>query len=336
MQAPSRHHHRLRRPTEPYTLDDTIARLLEVLPPHYRVYVIARRVVRGLFRHHAFDHAATMAFYFFLGAIPLLVLATMLLGLLVREVEAPLLEPIYRVVPAATADLIKGTLREVSGTPVHSFAPLSFLGFLYLTSNGFHNLMDVFEYLAGSTPLPWWRQRLLAIGWVAAAIITLFATLGILLATNGVFGILDNHAAPDAVRMRLVFNNVQSLWKQDGILLIVGTVMTLWLAGFYRLSVRHPRAVRRRVWPGTFIAMALFLLVTWAFSAYVRTLGHYALFYGSVAALAVTLLWLYLASLAVLTGAEVNAQLEGLRDLQPPPPPQTPPDRAPRPRARPK
>lgn len=305
---------RLGRPKEPYTIDDTIARLIAVLPLHYRIYVIARRVIRGLFRHHAFDHAATMAFYFFLGSIPLLVLATMLLSALV--LEGPLLmEPLYQVVPGLTAAMIRGTLNDVSEIPVGSTAPLSFIGFLYLTSNGFHNMMDVLEYLAGAEPRPWMRQRLLALGWVAGAIITLFVTLGILLAMNGLFGIINNESVPTPVVVRGALQSVQSLWQQDGLILIVGAVMTLWLAAFYRLSVRHPIAVRRRVWPGTFVAVLLFVLVTWAFSTYVRTLGHYALFYGSVAALAVTLLWLYLASLAVLTGAEVNAQLEGIRDL---------------------
>jgi membrane protein len=314
--ATRRQHRRFGRPTEPYTLDDTIARLLEVLPPHYRVYVVARRVIRGLFRHHAFDHAATMAFYFFLGTIPLLLLAGMLLGVVVHETGAPsLLEPLYRLVPGATAEMIRTELRNVAAAPIGSYAPLSFAGFLYLTSNGFHNLMDVFEYLAGSAPVPWWRQRLLAIGWVVLALITLFATFGILLGVNGLFVILADHTAPDAVRVLRVLENIQITWRQDGLLLIVGTVMTLWLAAFFRLSVSHPRAVRRRVWPGTFVAMTLFVLVSWAFGAYVRTLGDYAVFYGSVTTIAVTLLWLYLASLAVLTGAEVNAQLEGLRDV---------------------
>jgi membrane protein len=293
-----------------------MARLIAVLPFHYRIYVIARRVVRGLFKHHAFDHAATMAFYFFLGSIPLLVLATMLLGVVVREGPA-MLEPLYHVVPGLTGEMIRTTLRDVSETQTGSFAPLSFAGFLYLTSNGFHNLMDVFEYLAGAEPRPWWRQRLWAIGWVAAAIITIFATLGILLATNGFLGVITAESVPTPVLVRRVLTSVQGLWQQDGLIFIVGAVMTFWLAAFYRLSVRHPSAVRRRVWPGTFIAVLLFVLVTWIFSAYVRTLGHYALFYGTVAGLAVTLLWFYLGSLAVLTGAEVNAQLEGLRDVHP-------------------
>ena len=63
--------------------------------------------------------------------------------------------------------------------------------------------------------------------------------------------------------------------------------------------------------------MTAFLVVTWGFSAYVSQLASYALFYGGLAAVAVLLYWFYLSSLALLLGAEVNAQLEGVR--APPP-----------------
>jgi membrane protein len=72
--------------------------------------------------------------------------------------------------------------------------------------------------------------------------------------------------------------------------------------------------VQRKVWTGTFVALSLWALVSWAFGTYVRTIAHYAVFYGSLATVAVILLWLYLTSLALVVGAEVNAILEGMRD----------------------
>jgi membrane protein len=71
--------------------------------------------------------------------------------------------------------------------------------------------------------------------------------------------------------------------------------------------------VRRRIFPGTARALALWAFVTWAFGNYVGTIAHYALFYGSLATVAVMLLWFSLTSLAFLVGAELNAQLEGVR-----------------------
>ncbi len=86
------------------------------------------------------------------------------------------------------------------------------------------------------------------------------------------------------------------------------------LAGFYRFAVEHPPGVRRRVWPGAVTALVSWLVVSWAFGNYAVSIGDYALYYGSLAAVAVLLVWLYLSSLTLVIGAEVNAQLEGLRD----------------------
>jgi membrane protein len=100
--------------------------------------------------------------------------------------------------------------------------------------------------------------------------------------------------------------------------LIAATLMlvtgTAFLAGLYRFAVEHPPGMRRRVWPGAITAILSWLLVSWAFGNYAVSIGDYALYYGSLAAVAVLLVWLYLSSLALVIGAEVNAQLEGLRD----------------------
>jgi uncharacterized BrkB/YihY/UPF0761 family membrane protein len=89
---------------------------------------------------------------------------------------------------------------------------------------------------------------------------------------------------------------------------------TLVLATFYRLSVQHSKRVARRVLPGAVLAVVLWLVISWAFGLYVSTLADYAAFYGSLAAVAVLLVWLWLTSFAILVGAELNSQLEGLRD----------------------
>jgi membrane protein len=122
--------------------------------------------------------------------------------------------------------------------------------------------------------------------------------------------------APDASsksRPRRTIHVFHAAWEQVlllGAFLAIG--MTL-LAGFYRLAVEHPEGVRRRAWPGAFTAVGVWLTVSWAFGAYAISLGDYAVYYGSLAAVAIMLIWLYLTSLCLVVGAEVNAHLEGVR-----------------------
>lgn len=96
--------------------------------------------------------------------------------------------------------------------------------------------------------------------------------------------------------------------------LVSAALTTAAFAFFYRFAVAHPREVRRRVWPGAVVAVLVWLVVSWAFGAYVTSLAEYAVFYGSLAAVAVLLVWFWLTSLAILVGAELNAQLEGMRE----------------------
>ncbi|MEO8877353.1 MAG: YihY/virulence factor BrkB family protein, partial [Polyangiaceae bacterium] len=85
------------------------------------------------------------------------------------------------------------------------------------------------------------------------------------------------------------------------------------LAGLYRFAIEHPKGIERRVWPGAAVTIAVWFPVSYFFGIYVSSLGAYVAYYGSLAAVAVVLIWLYLTSLVLLAGAELNALLEGVR-----------------------
>ena len=284
-----------------------------VLAFHRRVWGLTQKLVRGLFVHHAFDHAATMAFYFFLGTIPLLVFVGLLVGSVVqREGAEELAAPLYRAMPKAASDLFRNELYKIADANSSSLAPVSLVGFLWLTSNGIHNLMDIFEILVGAQPRSWLRQRLIAVFWVIGSLAAIAGATWILLALNGVATGLSAHRLPSLLRGGSDF--LAQGWQRFGVLLVFIAMTIVALAIFYRTAVRHPPGVKRKVWTGTFVALSLWAIVSWGFGTYVRTIAHYAVFYGSLATVAVILLWLYLTSLALVVGAEVNAILEGMRD----------------------
>jgi membrane protein len=183
--------------------------------------------------------------------------------------------------------------------------------------------------VVGAARRPWWKQRLLALVWVVL-------TLGAVGA--GSYGVFEwEDVVQETERTKEVTTSateaasegvVPDLQKRRAVKLLRGrgeravalgsslVFSIVGLAAFYRFSVSHPRRVKRRVVPGAVLAVALWIAITWGFGLYARTLVDYAVFYGSLAAVAVLLLWLWLVSLAILLGAELNAQLEGLRDLR--------------------
>jgi membrane protein len=279
---------------------------------------LTKKVVRGLFVHHAFDHAATMAFYFFLGTIPLLVFVGLLVGgIIQREGAEELAAPLYNAMPRAASDLLRHELYRIADASTSSLAPLSLGGFFWLTTNGIHNLMDVFELLVHAHPRSWVRQRAIAVLWVFGMLLAIAVATWGLLFINGAATSLGSKQLP--ALLHRVSEFLAKGWQRTGVLFVFAGMMSVGLAIFYRTAVRHPQGVRRRVWWGTFTALVLWALVSWGFGTYVRTIAHYAVFYGSLATVAVILLWLYLTSLAFLVGAEVNAVLEGMREPSTPP-----------------
>ena len=85
----------------------------------------------------------------------------------------------------------------------------------------------------------------------------------------------------------------------------------------YRLGPAHARP--KRALPGAIVATVLWLIASALFSWYVSSFGSYNETYGSVAAMAVIMMWFWLSAFAVLIGGEVNAELEAARDSAPAP-----------------
>lgn len=89
---------------------------------------------------------------------------------------------------------------------------------------------------------------------------------------------------------------------------IIGALSVAAMTVLYRYGPAHSRP--RRAWRGAVTATVLWLAASALFSWYVTTFGSYNQTYGSVAAMAVLMMWLWLSAFAVLIGGEVNAELE--------------------------
>jgi membrane protein len=319
-----------------------------------RLLSFVRRFVLGFRAHRGFEAAASIAFWFFLSFVPLLLLLGFLVGQVARSrgVDA-LLGPLLDVIPPSTEDLLRKELERMAGSTA-SVAPLGVAGYLWTASSGLHNLMDVFEATSNARGRPWWQQRVMALAWVAvgllAAVMLALALVKIDAALFGSEGAgpaattsassasssppsasptpgattpapqgRAEHAhsqtavtrARGALRHR-VHKALHTPAEQIVAAVLMLAIGLLLLAGFYRFAVEHSKGVRRRVWPGTFTAVGCWLVVSWAFGVYVVSMASYAFYYGSLAAVAVMLIWLYLTSLSLVVGAELNAQLERL------------------------
>ena len=254
-------------------------------------------LAHGMSRDDVAVHASAMTFDIFLSLIPMFALAGWLLGLLLSNNPEALgyVSQLLDVTPFQVHQVIQAQLSRFS-----ELAPLVLLGSLYIASGAFHTAMNVFEHATNARRRTWWLKRALSLACVIAAILAL--------GLSGVVGVLLSGGPTRTVLALLGPNTIPGLARvvTYGVAFVVATIF---LAGFFRIAVHHP-ARKRHVWPGALLTVTIGSVVSWGFAEYLRTLARYTLYYGSLATVAVTLVWLYLWCLALLVGVELNAQLE--------------------------
>lgn len=314
-----------------------------------------RRFVRAAIERNVLEAAGSVAFRLFLSAVPLLVFAGYVLGILARRrgVDA-LLEPLAEVLPTPTLAIVRDEVRRLAEPGSVALAPLSVVGFLWLTSSGAHNLLNVFAMVFRVRRRPWWRQRLHALGWTLLALVLAVCagwarvTVDLALHPAGSHPIVSmlrpssSRARPStrrptdadaprstdaprytrnpdreaSARRWLVRARARRSFTENAltfvVLLSVGVAV---LTAFYRYSVDVSPRPRGRAWPGALAAILAWLVVSYAFGRWIAALQQYTVYYGSLAAVAVLQLWLWVTALVLLLGGLFNAQLDG--DEQP-------------------
>lgn len=319
---------------QPVTVRHERGRLAPPLPQDAPFLARLRRALvrlgHGLVLHDALLAAPAMAFHFFLSLLPLLVFVGYVVGLVVRRrgVDA-VLSPILDNLPSAAEGLVKGELERLASGG-NALGPLAFVTFWWIAAGGIHGLMNAIENVVGTTRRPWLRKRLLALGVVVVAMAGASAAAYTVVkwdsivhprpagprpseppqATAGTATAETPAPAPRRRRPPVV----RGAPERALAVLLSGIGVTCVLAGFYRIAVHRAKRAPRRLWRGAIVATLAWFSISGLFALYVKRLAGYATLYGSTAAVAVLLVWLWLTSLAILVGAELNSQLEGLRD----------------------
>jgi membrane protein len=263
---------------------------------------VVSEVIANFVRHDGLQVASAMAFDLFLALIPLLALGGWVTSRFAGADAATLksLSSWLNLAPADVQRVINQHAERFSGQAI---APLALLGALWLGSGAFATVMAGFERTSPSDPRPWWIRRAIAVLCVPCFLGALALGAWLALHVAGGFGAVD--PLP-----RFVFTSrVEVDTAQTVSLLLSTTIITLLIAAFFRIALRRD-VPRRTLWPGTVLVLGIGSLASYGFAVYVGTLAQFAVFYGSLAAVAVLLAWLWICSLALLLGAELNVFLE--------------------------
>lgn len=248
--------------------------------------------------------ASSLAFHFFLAMIPfgllLVVLSSQLHFFDLRHEILPILGSF---IPESLFHSLFDHIKDFENSSVSSLISFGFLIALFFTSNGFNVLIKSFNSSRIKfDKRKWWSIRLTALGLVIMSlvgIVILFMTI--------------------MLELRLMnYWKEHSEWaiNNEGWIFGLMTFITTGTFLYFAVSVIYymgpsNRKQFRFFSAGATLSTALIILISEGYSLYISYVSNYDELYGSLATIMILLLWIYLISLVLLLGFELNASIHG-------------------------
>ncbi|MEX2194041.1 MAG: YihY/virulence factor BrkB family protein [Thermoleophilaceae bacterium] len=273
---------------------------------------VLKRTVREFRDDNLTDWAAALTYYAVLSLFPGLIVLVAVLGLAGQHPQTTdaLLGIVSDVGPSSAVDTFEEPIREVLENKGGAGALLGF-GLLAAvwTASGYVGAFmratnAIYEVEEGR---PFWKLRPLQI-LVTIVMVLLLAIVAIGLVVTGPLA----RAVGGAVG---VGDGAVTLWEVVKWPLLLAIVMGMFAALYHVApNVRQPRF--RLISAGGVLAVALWVLASAGFALYVANFGSYNATYGTLGGVITFLVWLWISNIALLLGAELDAELERQRELE--------------------
>lgn len=273
-------------------------------PPHITArgwLAVFKRVARQIHGDHLPLIAAGVAFFFLLGLFPGLGAIISIYGWLADPATvASHIAQLSHVLPPQAAEIIHNQAAQLAGEDAAAGwgAVIGVLLALWAGSKAMRGIVEALNIA--------YNQRE-SRGLILKQAVYLTLTLGAVLV--GLLSILLIAIAPAVVNFLPVpeWGKGTLMWLRWPLLLFIGMAS---IAAIYRYGPARERAKWRWVSWGAGVATLLWLIVSALFSLYVSSFGNFNEVYGSLGAVVVLMLWLYLTAFLILIGAELDSELE--------------------------
>jgi membrane protein len=257
------------------------------------------------------DSAAALAYYAFL-AIPATLLVVVGFFSLFGSGEAvnTIMDKLGTVVPSEAIALLDESLTRItekeSGGVV--MIVLGFVLALWTATGAMNGLMRALNRTYDRKETRnFLQQRATALGMLGFMVLAFALSFGLLVLGPALSGWIG-----DAINAESVFKWIW--WTVQWPVLVVGLLLAFAGVLYLGPNVDHPRW--QFLTPGAVVAVVVWLAASGLFAIYVSLFGSYNKTWGTLAAVIIMLTWLWLSGLALLFGAEINAEAERSRELR--------------------
>jgi membrane protein len=271
---------------------------------------VLKRTVKQFQEDNLTDWAAALTYYGILSLFPALLVLISTLGLIGRGTRDTVINNIKQLVPGTAGDVIGNVIGNVQSAPKASgvFAIIGLAVALWSASGYISAFMRatnaIYDVPEGR---PIWKTLPLRIGLTILTGALLSASI-LAVVTTGKLAVLVGkllHVGQAAV---VVWDIAK--WP------VLVILISFMFAVLYYAAPNAKHTGFRWITPGGVVAVLLWLLASGAFALYVSNFGSYNKTYGTFAGIIVFLIWLWISNIALLLGAEFDAELERERAIE--------------------
>jgi membrane protein len=266
---------------------------------------LARNVAANIGANNLFGRASELAFEFLFALFPLILIMVTLFGLFASrsvELQTDFLSYFADFLPSMAFQLLRTSATELASHASGGKLTFGIVVALWCASGGIGSIISALnQAYQVREDRSWLKVRAIALALTFLISILLLSSLFIVL--------LSGHAVDWLGAELQLEPAVVFLWK-----VIQWPAAILFVILSYAVIYYWGPDVPERQWhwitPGSAFGAALWLLTSIAFRVYLRFFNTYSASYGSLGAVMILLVWLYVTGLAFLIGGEINAEID--------------------------
>lgn len=261
-----------------------------------------RILASNAMEHNVGKSAAALAFYLLFALFPLLIFLSNLLGLLDLDV-ASITMTLRQLLPRDVVGIIESYLEHISQTSSKALLSFSLVFTIWFPMRAARGLMDsvrlAYRLDRPKRPLIYTLRQ-----FIYTIVLLVVIGLAFLLSVLGKRTIaFINQLFPAG--MELISGHLLTPWQYLRFV-PVGALMFAALGTLYAAALDKRQGLKA-TWPGILAALVAWLVISICFSFYVEHFASYSIIYGTLGAVIVLLMWLYITAFVLILGAELNA-----------------------------
>lgn len=290
------------------TIKQKAQKAKEVIEYQIQNNILAQLIYR-YFKDNVGIRGAALAYYLLFSVFPLVILLSTIISKMNMDLDM-IFTTLSKFLPNSIINLIMSYLRYIQTDYNQSIMNFSIIFSIYFPWRAIKGLMLDIRYAFRQNNLkkpPLFLVRELLCTLIIP--ISFLASLIFIIMGRKVILDLISFLPPNTVHLS---SGMLWIWNYARFIL-AGLIMSLSLTMIYRFSLNNKGIHFRNLFPGTMGAIFVWIIAGILFSFYAENYGTYSVVYGTLGAVIVLLLWLYLSGVIFIMGAELNAVLLDFR-----------------------